>query len=716
MDSMKSMKNIYSQYKVGSAILITFVRSLPGTEKEAAKKLCTSIPDATIYKIFGEHDFAIVRRFDDWPTSSLLSEDLREVGLANERTITCFGWEELDSMKSVNASIYPVVGFCFLNINVAFLNKYGVPGEHDILRALKGFIDRGNRTIKVSVYGTLGWFETVLMIYGNNVADVLMFANDLRQLKILMPGQKDKAHTLPCFDTTITIPAIICENGDVPSNVELGKKISIETRVSCHSWADQYVQNMLSEYLGNPHYVAGTDDFVVKRIRAESLSEYVKQLWSFRQEAKGKVYKTKTSFNITKKRGSKAGLPEVSISDVEKIEFDPTHSKLSQLEKTSPTIYKMFIETYSTLNDLLACLDKRSAITDLIPFAEVLLKTTLDPKTESTFEYINRPVVLGQQLEMLLFGIQQRVTGIEICNSTFNIGPLYIGGAGGIQRVLAALSSIPTSTMGLLHKEWTGFMVFGSGSSYHRYLGGVINMPAETVLHPDLWFGIFHEIGHEYSSQINLIHDPRFPKALSDKGIYTEHNRLDMSELYSEIFSCIFGFSGDFDKCLETTWKYLVTLPGIEENKRSYFIRFLMTYIFILEESGENYIGTLEEFREIAQKLRVKLVKYAGRTAEISDAHLEDICSTAFSLRIPLDIIRDRMPSHRDDITLKRRRDSRLAGGSIIVNLDNPIDFYKRTIRDFQTISFRQAVAIILSLWNTHISIQNRDASQSENG
>ena len=703
MGEAVSHKSPYADYEVGEATQITFMRAVPGREQYVARKLCSVTSDAVVYKLFGEADFGIIQRSEDLSNALIFPEAISRY-ITDVNTITCFNWKGLDSIEFSETKRLPCAGMCFLKANVQFLSKAGIEGELAILRSIKEYIDAGKTTINVGVYGTLGWFETLLLVYGENMKDIIEFTNSLRQAVIIW-NESGKSNRLPAFETTTTIPAVLCECGKIQSNIKLDPEISLQVLVSCYSWADAYIGNALSRTLGEPEYLAGTDDFVVNvdTTRIRSLSEYVEKLWSFRKNTAGRLHATRTSFILSTKHGNSRTRSSVNTTtNVERINFDICNAEIQRLRNTNPTIYQMLSDIHARMNDFLVDYRKRSAVTNLLPFTRKLMNDIQNPDPDPRRNYVDNPKTLGEMLETLLFGLQQRSVGIEAIGIGSTAGPQYIGGTGGIQRILLALSSIPTSILRHLGIIWTGFTIVGWANTYHRYIGGVLNMPVETVYHPNLWFGILHEVGHEHSSQINIAGNPSIAKALSEEGLYSDKSLMEVSEIYSEIFACRFGFADDFDQCLVTTWRYLVRLPGFQDKLGDFFLRFLMVYVFIQEDSHNSYINKRNEFVRLAKEVRSKLVNSIGNEVQLNDREIRELSSRAERLRIILDIIKDYIPK-RGEVG-SNDGSQVLAQGKAILNLQYPPAILHQLSCDSDAVSFRHSVAAILSLWNYQVT------------
>ncbi|MFC1920036.1 hypothetical protein ACFLWX_04525 [Chloroflexota bacterium] len=226
-------------------------------------------------------------------------------------------------------------------------------------------------------------------------------------------------------------------------------------------------------------------------------------------------------------------------------------------------------------------------------------------------------------------------------------------------------------------------------------------MPTETIYYPDRWFGVFHEMGHEHSSQLDLLHNLKIRKALSDAGLYSNASLEEASEVYSEIFACIYGFEGDFDRCLEKTWKYLNKMDDIQERLHFLFLRFLMTYIFMLEDGTTRYIHNGNEIQQVCREFREKLKDCAGSSVWVEDEDLRKISLSAKKLRMVLDAIGKLIPEQRYKKTKEDFNYAAFTKGRVLLEIGDPAIFLEKAAP--KPLYFRQALAIILSLWNKQI-------------
>lgn len=682
----------YSRYKVGDGVLLTLMQVAPGHEKKVAQKLSGDFSESIVCKIFGDFDFCLVQKSKSNPATPSLGDDYRQYGVSNIHNINMFGWKGLDNLEKSTLNNYPALCFCFFKLNREFLQAEGINGEQDVLNAMASMINRAKLGIEVGLFGTLGWFEVVAAISSKEMSNILQFAERMRHAVIKQSDNK----IIPCFETTTMIPAIVCKNDGSPLSAALGTNVELEVRISCHSWADQSVIKSLKKKLGAPLNVVGTDDFTVRDLRQKNLQKYVKALWAFRNETSNNVYKTRTSFVWT---ATHAETPPYKISPPtpERIKYDSAHPKLKELGVTSWTVHQLLVETLAKLNDILMSVQKNSSVRDLLPFANKLIQEISNVSGSSKVDYIKNPRVLAQQLEMLIFGIRQRCIGADAYEAEWISERSYVGSAIGIQRVLEAVNSLIYTTLKRANNtKWEGFSVFGFAQTYHRYLSGVINMPAETIYRPDLWFGVFHEIGHEYHTQIDLLDNDRLRNSL---GSPFQQKLNEISEIYAEIFGCIFGFKSDIEEYMKSTWKYLGGLSETPERLKSLLLRFLMMYIFMIERKKDTYISSLVEIRQAAVETLKILKPYVPSIDKINQDEIENLCVRAKDFRTTLDILKDLMPTLTYD---KRRvpKYKQIKDGAIFTLVKDPIMFVQDVLFGLKMLTYQSSIAIILSLWD----------------
>lgn len=145
---------------------------------------------------------------------------------------------------------------------------------------------------------------------------------------------------------------------------------------------------------------------------------------------------------------------------------------------------------------------------------------------------------------------------------------------GSIQRAILALESIPLFVFTELSVQWQGFCSYGYEHRFYRTEGGVINTPSEYRVRPEMWWGVFHELGHEafvemlpekivsWADQVvEAMAEQSYNQNISygielSKETYTYDYTDLCGEIFAELFGFYYGFNCDWDLYLEKVWRY----------------------------------------------------------------------------------------------------------------------------------------------------------------
>ena len=144
---------------------------------------------------------------------------------------------------------------------------------------------------------------------------------------------------------------------------------------------------------------------------------------------------------------------------------------------------------------------------------------------------------------------------------------------GGIQRAILAIEAIPLFTLTRLTGEWSGFCSYGYSHRFYRAEGGIINTPDEYRVSPMMWWGIFHELGHEYyvhvptdmladvediiDAMAEEVHKVAASSGLrTQKGAYLDFYTSFCEEIFAELFGFFYGFQRNWDLYVEKLWRY----------------------------------------------------------------------------------------------------------------------------------------------------------------
>lgn len=145
---------------------------------------------------------------------------------------------------------------------------------------------------------------------------------------------------------------------------------------------------------------------------------------------------------------------------------------------------------------------------------------------------------------------------------------------GAIQRAILAIEAIPLFILVRLTGEWAGFCSYGYSHKFYRSEGGIINTPDEFRVSPVMWWGVFHELGHEYYTQmpIEILADVEDIVDAMAKDVHMisasygfrtrQSSYLDFytgfcEEIFAELFGFFYGFHCNWNLYREKLWRYL---------------------------------------------------------------------------------------------------------------------------------------------------------------
>jgi hypothetical protein len=263
----------------------------------------------------------------------------------------------------------------------------------------------------------------------------------------------------------------------------------------------------------------------------------------------------------------------------------------------------------------------------LQPFYQNLIDELQLPDSDLT----KYPTFLGQQLELLLFAIQQRVEGSH--NLIRRSGGSFMTYQGGWQRVLEAYDQVTLQMLSAAGQRWSGFVVIGFSPDFRRFHGGVLNVPRDAINPHQAW-GLFHEIGHEWGDLVDITREPAIAEVLKTLQV------PDLAELTWEIgaeaFAWLHGFGfSSWELCRELTWRYLSRMHQVTTAPSPYIVRWLALLLLRQSLMGSRY-ADLEDFERDARAFRRDI----ERRVTISEDQFAVCLSLAWALRAILPALR----------------------------------------------------------------------------
>lgn len=144
---------------------------------------------------------------------------------------------------------------------------------------------------------------------------------------------------------------------------------------------------------------------------------------------------------------------------------------------------------------------------------------------------------------------------------------------GSIQRAILALESIPLFVFAKLSHKWSGLCTYGYAHRFYNSGAGLLNVPGEYRLSPDMWWGVFHELGHEARRYIAADVKGKVMKIVEEmaKRAYVTNSHQGLTrplesyegdysvfadEVFAELFGFYHGFHGDWELYKQKVWRF----------------------------------------------------------------------------------------------------------------------------------------------------------------
>ncbi|MCJ7431059.1 hypothetical protein MUO83_07620 [Candidatus Bathyarchaeota archaeon] len=289
---------------------------------------------------------------------------------------------------------------------------------------------------------------------------------------------------------------------------------------------------------------------------------------------------------------------------------------------------------------------------------------------------------------------------------------------GSIQRAILALESLPLYVLGKMKKRWSGFCTYGYTHKFYSAEGGIVTTPDDYRLAPEMWWGMFHELGHEFFKYLphDLLSDTELIvektasevfKTTSSSGLtislksYEESYTRFCHEIFAELFGYYFGFHSSWNLYLQKFWQYFsdefpIDAPHIA---RSVLVKLSLGPDRDMRLVGitDDHLATLvDEIERVAyEKSRVRIDPSVKRRARIIAKSFLDLADKYAKWLIDQPQLAQYNVSDGDKIT-------KILAEGIPYFGDNPIEVIFALMDYHDTIQLSMQVASILTLYNTY--------------
>lgn len=684
------------------AVYIRLFRVLPGEDEAAAEALRRRFGNkAVICKVFGTADFAIVESAASWEDQPPLRELSDDFHAFDEIPLRCFYWRGQFSWESFYAAD-GLIAFSFVKIREDFLERRGILAEHDVIADLRTLAAE-HPDVEISVLGTMGWHELLVIVTGYDLQKIESYILDLRS------GFGKEDRPVPGVDSTTTVVSV---RYPVVTAATFGGARAL-LHVSCSPDADQAVYDDLERRFGQGTvWCFGINDFFVSAESIEGISAYIDKLWGFRGSDKfrGSIYRTVTLL------GGRPPTPPESRSaegrDSPGIPFPAlTREELDWLWREDSALAVATLDAFAALVDYSRDPRTWQAFRDLWPYAQKLRDALARPQEPSGTRPAD-PSFPSDNLEILSYGMYQRAVGTKVFWEAETASFPHPIRFAGIHRVLTAIAAVPDSILALSGKEWKGFILAGFTTDYRSFMWGAINVPWEALGNTAGWLAIAHEAAHEYLAQIDILGRFDIGIALQMAGLLTDRERLLFLELFCEIYGCRFvrGSQG-WEIYSRRSWEYISRQPAVRnpERLRSIYQRFLLADLYFAMKSGID-VGSSGFIVKTAEFRKDEMLSEGGRNLAALDWRREIRVGSELAARVVSSRLLERLDRCLPKYDSANRPVDDLAGrlreGVVIVNRKvsetevNPLTVLRAVLDQTHTEQWLQRVAALLTLWH----------------
>lgn len=714
----------------------------PGSEPEQIRALLQAYPAALVCKVFGIPDIAVIEPWnegDDLRPTLVAFPHLREV-----HNLVCFGRGHgnitIDDIRS-----FPLICLVFLKLDESSLYRAGLATEDIYLHRLRASIEHADpawaRPARVMVLSSLGWYEVVMVIGCDTFGPVMKTLLEVPGYNLpdtmgstVLSSRGDFPLT-----STLTYPCIRIDRrgkGVIPAYAARDGE-TFRVRLSCKRgyeyMALDVFKRTFGKYFDNVYSVFGPYDFLIQLHKLPSIRAFVEKLWKFRAEAASLI--NWTSSLIAKELQDIPLMPQyqgitqrLDLPSLPLVPM-PTDDAAESLKQQHPSAYSRLAQAIESYNMVAADAKLESVCTPLQPFLEDMCRRLKEfiPQpihgpgvSEASGLARRHPQRLIERLDLFQYALAQRRTGTPLYFPRPGIG--IPGWSAGAHRSLSAAEHVVRyllDRVGRAGEQWHGFVITGFGGEFHRYPGGVIDMPVQVLDKPDEWWGLFHEAGHELGIQIDItskvtgvletITGYRGELHREMVAISFDMDTAAIDTLAVEVFADIFGLECGFginnwEHYLSRVWSYFDREQIFVTKPEELLIRWVLTYCYYLYVKHDYIIKNRKDMRTVAETFIGEVMKYCGPV----ERHIQEY-GLAFHCRVAWDIY-DIILEFRDIFAeCEQVYDSEdesyrryIKQGRIAPQVKNPAGLIVNALKD-EACSVKERMAIIWSLWNASI-------------
>ncbi|MDZ4064387.1 MAG: hypothetical protein U1E22_06935, partial [Coriobacteriia bacterium] len=607
----------------------------PGRDSEAAAEIGRALDAAdcqhALFKVLGRHDLvAVVSHAGSSDTPTLVGIP----GVSSVETMPCFQWGETGTGSACVLEFSRIrrrlLGLTLIKLKPELLARGDVTIERQLVAALSEYVESAKLRVSHVLLGGLGWSEIILLVAGDSFGDVLSAIAATTSVVVTSYDHNDAEQPVERLTlkshTTVGISREIIEKerfSELSEIVGGRSRLQLELHIARYPEFDAELKSFLVEEVGVPREVFGTYDLAVT-MSGKTAGTCVEDVLRLREAFAGKLIATTT--DVTRRSASPSVPPEERQSEAsesvtnhapgrlpEALVVPLDESLFQQASEVDPGLGSLLRNLFATFRNYELDPLLRDTVADMRPFVTWF--------AESLPIMINAPGYhqdLERALEMYSLGIQQRVAGTYTSLGEMQLPSLY---RGGIHRIIQAASVIPRAMLAKVGIRWTGFIVFGAARAYRKDVGGIINLSTDMLYRPEEWWGLFHEVGHEYWYN-KPVFDPggeidRFAHLQLGEDSHDALKNLTrvMWEALADVYDFVVGFDRNCEDYYAVVWRYLARSDhDSRDDLLFYFTRALCVHLYARTEDGPNDIDLTHEAGQLLGALALHVSPQQAET------------------------------------------------------------------------------------------------------
>lgn len=544
------------------SIKITLIQTVPGKEffvakalEDACLHLRTEITDYCVLKCLGPFDIVLIYSSSDF--GAKLTKFGPIDGVLRTTRFFCFEYSPDDQLDKKTKIIQIIKENPFTSIS--FIRKpkntdNPVQMENNLLNRIK---DGANDGIERNVLGTLGWSEIVFLASGKSINKVIKETLWLANSEINFGAKKTYSLITIGYDQLPekkiielgrdAIKKYLKDITNIKENVD--KKISVSLKITSSPESTKEIVDFIkNDTKIDCLHIIGKEDIYLDLSKKNKWESIFAEILLLRNKFKEKILSTNTVINVKFEQTGK----DNNLEDI-----NPTYKHDYSYQKLKLIFENQAIQlayVFNTLNGLFQNKIIGDAYDDMEKypnFIEWWPNSQCFPKDQKI-------IFASEVITNIKNGAALRTYGTH--GTIDEISGSFARLRGGAHVSLGAISFFPNymyKKHSIGKANWEGFVA--SDHPFFSTMHMVLNVPPKALWRPEMWWALFHEIGHMFVKYIPdfICEEQEDLKIfLAQKGDAIPW--LDfVEELAVEFFGYKMAFFEDYDLFVKKLWRYI---------------------------------------------------------------------------------------------------------------------------------------------------------------